>query len=457
MSSSRDAPGQGRHWQQAFAASAGNQQDHAYQQQQGQSPTMTSSATFSNGVPGAAPPHRPARSVRRPAKQQQQQPVQGGDGPVASKASKLAQAIQRDERERERERGGGAGAGGRPGSRMSFRSASPTGSIGDHDLDHTDYSNARQPGQPNLKESPVLNKAVSAFASAGSQQARSNKGKASPGSSSARPKPTDRPSNDAADARDQGASSSSGRNRRGAVGVQGESARARKNASSQQALPSNPTFREMERVLEQVAQEWPELLPPGTGNNVHEEGEDAEAEDMFDPVTLALSLVDPEAAPDRFRSFLATKEALSRSLKPSIQTHYRTFDASVTSYNGLLSNISHAQKNAGSLRTALEDVREMLGKGRAELGVLEARRTELNEIDKILVAIETLKNVPDKLETLMSEKRFLAAAVLLVRSLKMINKQDLREVQATADLRAYFVSQENVSVALWSLYTVQAG
>jgi exocyst complex component 4 len=209
----------------------------------------------------------------------------------------------------------------------------------------------------------------------------------------------------------------------------------------------------MERVLEQVAQEWPELLPPGTGegatrsaNQDGEAEEELDPEDVFDPVTLALSLVDPEATQDRFRSFLATKDALSRSLQSSTQPHYRTFDASVSSYNGLLSNISHAQKNASSLRTALEDVREMLGKGRAELGVLEARRTELNEIDKILVAIETLKNVPDKLETLMSEKRFLSAAVLLVRSLKMINKQDLREVPATADLRAYFVSQENVGI-----------
>ena len=227
------------------------------------------------------------------------------------------------------------------------------------------------------------------------------------------------------------------------MGVQGESARARAgHASALEQVPSTPAFREMERVLAQVAAEWPELLPPEDavqGDNAEGLGEDA-----FDPVTLALSLVEPDAPQERFRSFLETKDALSRSLKSSIQTHYRSFDASVSSYNGLLANLTSAQKNTSALRSRLEEVRETLGKNRTELGVLEARRTELNEMDRILVAIESLKSVPDRLESLLSEKRFLNAAVLLMRSLKMINKQDLMEVAAVADLRAYFVSQEAV-------------
>jgi exocyst complex component 4 len=52
--------------------------------------------------------------------------------------------------------------------------------------------------------------------------------------------------------------------------------------------------------------------------------------------------------------------------------------------------------------------------------------------------------VPDLLETLMSEKRLLQASVLLVRSLKLINKQDMLEVGAVADLRSYLVGQETV-------------
>jgi exocyst complex component 4 len=56
-----------------------------------------------------------------------------------------------------------------------------------------------------------------------------------------------------------------------------------------------------------------------------------------------------------------------------------------------------------------------------------------------------LKTVPDILETLISEKRLLQASVHLVRSLKTINKQDMVEIGAVADLRSYLVGQETVS------------
>jgi hypothetical protein len=57
---------------------------------------------------------------------------------------------------------------------------------------------------------------------------------------------------------------------------------------------------------------------------------------------------------------------------------------------------------------------------------------------------ERLKLVPDALESLMSEKRLLQAAILLVRSLKTINNQDMLEIGAVADLRSYLTGQESV-------------
>ena len=57
---------------------------------------------------------------------------------------------------------------------------------------------------------------------------------------------------------------------------------------------------------------------------------------------------------------------------------------------------------------------------------------------------ERLKLVPDVLESLMSEKRLLQASILLVRSLKPINKQDMLDIGAVADLRSYLVGQESV-------------
>ena len=58
---------------------------------------------------------------------------------------------------------------------------------------------------------------------------------------------------------------------------------------------------------------------------------------------------------------------------------------------------------------------------------------------------EHLRSVPDALESLISEKRLLQAAVLLVRSLKLIHKQDMLDIGALADLRSYLNTQETAS------------
>lgn len=55
-----------------------------------------------------------------------------------------------------------------------------------------------------------------------------------------------------------------------------------------------------------------------------------------------------------------------------------------------------------------------------------------------------MKQVPDQLESLIGDKRFLQASLILVRSLETINKPELREIGALSDLRSYFVTQETV-------------
>jgi len=51
----------------------------------------------------------------------------------------------------------------------------------------------------------------------------------------------------------------------------------------------------------------------------------------------------------------------------------------------------------------------------------------------------------------MSEKRLLQAAVLLVRSLKMISRPELMEIGAVSDLRSYLFGQETVNALFRSL------
>lgn len=57
---------------------------------------------------------------------------------------------------------------------------------------------------------------------------------------------------------------------------------------------------------------------------------------------------------------------------------------------------------------------------------------------------EHLRSVPDTLESLISEKRLLHAANLLMKSLKTIKKTELLEIGAISDLRTYLIGQETV-------------
>lgn len=63
----------------------------------------------------------------------------------------------------------------------------------------------------------------------------------------------------------------------------------------------------------------------------------------------------------------------------------------------------------------------------------------------LLTLSEKLKQVPDRLESLIGDKRFLPAALILVSSVKTIGKPEISQVGAISELKAYLSTQENVS------------
>lgn len=146
--------------------------------------------------------------------------------------------------------------------------------------------------------------------------------------------------------------------------------------------PSTPAFREIERVLGRIEQDWPELIPPEAPAD-GTLGAATKRQD-FDAVTLALSLLDPSSPPERFSSFMRLKDDLGRALKSHIQLHYQAFDTSVSAYNNVLANLGSAQKETNDLRSTLSDVREILLTRRTELSGMTSRRTELNEMENVL-------------------------------------------------------------------------
>ncbi|KAF5352783.1 hypothetical protein D9756_006065 [Leucocoprinus leucothites] len=207
-----------------------------------------------------------------------------------------------------------------------------------------------------------------------------------------------------------------------------EAEKARQQRYQERALKKTRTARagDIDAVLDEIKDGWEFVIEPD-----------------FNNVDLALQLLDDTSDSGKdIESFRRTKRMLSNALKGSVDKHYQAFAASLPHHASLLNHLTSTQKQISDARTTLLESKEALGNKRADLVQLWSRGQMLEEMIKILDEIERLKGVPDLLETLMSEKRLLQAAVLLVRSLKVINKPDMMEIGAVSDLRSYLVGQE---------------
>ncbi|KAJ7783589.1 exocyst complex component sec8 [Mycena maculata] len=182
---------------------------------------------------------------------------------------------------------------------------------------------------------------------------------------------------------------------------------------------------DIDAVLDQVKDGWEFVVDP-----------------EFNSVDLALELLDESSVGKDMDSFRRTRNMLSKALKGSVDKHYQAFAAALPHHSSLLNHLGATQTQIADARTALQESKDALGSKRADLVQLWARGQTLEEMMRLLDQIEHLKSVPDLLETLMSEKRLLQASVLLVRSLKIINKSEMLEIGAVADLRSYLNAQE---------------
>ncbi|KAL6310091.1 Sec8 exocyst complex component-specific domain-containing protein [Sparassis latifolia] len=209
--------------------------------------------------------------------------------------------------------------------------------------------------------------------------------------------------------------------------MEDQKARQRKLRAKTPGLKASGKARagDIDAVLDDIKDEWGILI-----------------DQDFNPVDLALQLLDESSLGRDVDSFLRTKNMLSKALKGSVDKHYEAFAGALPHHTALVNHLDVTQTQIAEARTALLEAKDTLGKKRADLVQLWSRSQTVEEMMRILDQIEHLRSVPDLLESLISEKRLLQAAVLLVRSMKLINKQDMLEIGAVSDLRNYLNTQE---------------
>ncbi|GAA5991883.1 hypothetical protein JCM10908_002254 [Rhodotorula pacifica] len=376
----------------------------------------------------------------------------------SSSGSQLGNASRR--RGDEETRPGGGNDDGARSSASSSPTSSRAGSPSRRPSNRDNFNKGRHEGGPSPASTPqaevpaALQNAISAFSTAGKKRADGRRGGLA----------------------DQGR----------ALAQEGDSAgeNATPTTTTRKALnpdeyPDTPAFRQVDDVLRRVKDEWPNLVRGtslATRNNGGEDGGGDEEDAPFDPVSLALELLEPERSRNaassggdgsssssrrqNLSSFLRLKSELDSAIKSTLSPRmnppsalsptasgdaYRAYETAITTHNATLSTLTSAQKLVGGMRTGLVGTRERLeGQGKEGLAGMYARLGMLEEMGSLLDEIESLLRLPPSLETLLAEKRFLSAVVLLVRCNKALRKPDLMEIGALADLRAWAVAQEGV-------------
>ncbi|ORY92249.1 hypothetical protein BCR43DRAFT_508347 [Syncephalastrum racemosum] len=168
----------------------------------------------------------------------------------------------------------------------------------------------------------------------------------------------------------------------------------------------------LQAVLDEINHDWSFML-----------------EEDFDPVTLALALMDDSSVGKGkdYRSFQRVLHDLDLALK-SIVDEYQWLDS---------------QQRVAQMKANLRKCKGELLEKRTDLLSMWFKSEQHKEMLGLLEAIEDIRATPDKLEALMNSKHVLSAAQLVTKSFKMVNSKDMKQIGALDDLRRTLTAQKN--------------
>ncbi|CAB4383870.1 unnamed protein product [Rhizophagus irregularis] len=188
----------------------------------------------------------------------------------------------------------------------------------------------------------------------------------------------------------------------------------------------NDSFREMENVMRQIKEKWDFMI-----------NED------FNPVPLALELLDGSSLGKDYGVFKQMNSNLDKALQYIVDDYYQGFNSSIGTFGGVIHNIGDSQERVKDMKTQLKVCKESLMSKRSDLLQLWFRSQQYKEMIRILDQIEEFKEIPEKLEALLREKHFLTASKMLLDVIKTLGKKEMAGIGALSDLRRYLKTQQS--------------
>ncbi|KAL2818455.1 hypothetical protein BDW59DRAFT_175187 [Aspergillus cavernicola] len=163
------------------------------------------------------------------------------------------------------------------------------------------------------------------------------------------------------------------------------------------------------------------------------------------PVQVALQLMDTSTLgkAEREPDFLNVHQMIQQTLKTIVNEHHQGFNSSIGTYHKIQSSIQSSQSRVRNLKHALEDAKGGLLSTKPELKELATSSQKYDDIIQLFGQIQEIQSLPEKLESRLSDKRFLGAVEVLHDALRLLRRSELENIGALADVRAYFENQES--------------
>ncbi|KAL4940742.1 hypothetical protein BDV06DRAFT_16267 [Aspergillus oleicola] len=145
---------------------------------------------------------------------------------------------------------------------------------------------------------------------------------------------------------------------------------------------------------------------------------------------------------EREPDFLDVHQTIQNTLKTIVNEHHQGFNSSIGTYHKIQASIQSSQSRVRSLKNALEDAKGGLMSTKPELKELATSSQRYDDIIQLFSQIQEIQSLPEKLESRLSDKRFLGAVEVLHDALRLLRRSELENIGALADVRAYFENQE---------------
>ncbi|KAJ1985898.1 exocyst subunit [Dimargaris cristalligena] len=167
-------------------------------------------------------------------------------------------------------------------------------------------------------------------------------------------------------------------------------------------------------------------------------------EEEFNPVPLALQLLDGSSASRNYNEFMRYFHHLDDSLEDIVDEYYQGFNNSILSFGEIKDKLVETQDSVRSFQENIKQTSESLGQDKSALGQLYYKTIQCTEMIRVLDQIEELKKISTDIEELNNKKQYLESVQKLLDGLTTINSEEVRQIGALVDLREQLTKEKNM-------------